>query len=140
MQGDLGARSSNREANRQRAVVNMDLLKMHPMARKMTVHNKAFAKAIEDGEAETARGHLQEIKKFADFLEEDLHFVMQKATTVVVTPESGWQQQSPVLKFNETGSKFDPSMRDSQLPGTIIPARTNPIMKKARGTYGRYVE
>lgn len=118
----------------------MDLLKMHPMARKMNVHNEAFAKAIEAGEAETARGHLIEIKKFADFLEEDLEFVMKKAETVVVSPESGWQQQSPVLKFNETGSNFDPSQRDRQLPGTIIPARTNAMMKKARGTFGRRVE
>jgi hypothetical protein len=118
----------------------MDLLKMHPMARKMTVHNEAFAKAIENGEAESAREHLQEIKKFADFLEEDLHFVMKKAATVVVSPESGWQQQSPIIKFNETGSKFDPSQRGSQLPGTIIPARTNAMMKKARGTFGRRVE
>ena len=119
-------------------MMTMDLLKMHPMARKMNVHNEAFAKAIEDGEAETARGYLQEIKKFADFLEEDLHFVMKKSA--VVTPSSGWEQQSPVLKFNETGSNFDPSQRDRQLPGTIIPARTNTMMKKARGTYGRRVK
>jgi len=111
------------------------------MARKMSVHNEAFAKAIEDGEAESAREHLQEIKKYADFLQEDLHFVMQKAQkSTVVTPESGWQQQSPILKFNETGSNFDPSQRDRQLPGTIIPARTNAMMRKARGTFGRRVE
>lgn len=121
--------------------MTMDLLKMHPMARKMNVHNEAFAKAIEDGEAEAARDHLQEIKKFADFLGEDLQYVMQKAEkSSIVTPESGWQQQSPVLKFNETGSNFDPSQRDRQLPGTIIPARTNAMMKKARGTFGRRVE
>ena len=124
--------------------MTMDLLKMHPMARKMSVHNEAFAKVIAAGKAESAREHLQEIKKYADYLQEDLHFVMQKAQkaqkSTVVTPESGWQQQSPILKFNETGSNFDPSQRDRQLPGTIIPARTNAMMKKARGTFGRRVE
>ena len=43
----------------------MDLLKMHPMARKMNVHNEAFAKALEANEPEAARMHLSEIKKLS---------------------------------------------------------------------------
>jgi len=119
--------------------MTMDLIKMHPMARKMNAHNEGLEKAIEDGEADTAREHLREIIKYAATLEEDLEFVIKKAETEVVTPDSGWQQQSPVIKFNESGSKFDPSQRDRQLPGTIISSRTNPQMRKARGTYGRRV-
>jgi len=113
---------------------------MHPMARKMNAHNEAFAKAIEDGDADEAQSHLTEIQKYASTLEEDLHYVVKKAETEVVTPDNGWQQQSPILKFNETGSNFDPSQRANQLPGTIIPAKTNSMMRKARGTYGRRAE
>ena len=112
---------------------------MHPMARKMNAHNEAFAKAIEDGDANEAQSHLLEIQKYASTLEEDLHYVVKKTETEIVTPDNGWQHQNPILKFNETGSNFDPSQRDSQLPGTIIPAKTNPMMRKARGTYGRRV-
>lgn len=111
---------------------------MHPMARKMNAHNEALNKAIEDGDADGAREHLVEIMKYATTLEEDLHYI-KKEDTSVVTPDNGWQQQSPVLKFNETGANFDPSMRDKQLPGTIMSARTNPGMKKARSTFGRKV-
>ena len=111
---------------------------MHPMARKMNAHNEALNKAIEDGNAENAREHLVEIMKYATTLEEDLQYI-KKAEADIVTPDNGWQQQSSVLRYNENGSKFDPSMRASQLPGTIIPSRTNPSMRKAHGTFGRKV-
>tara|TARA_R100000908_G_C3731538_1_gene130774 strand:- start:539 stop:892 length:354 start_codon:yes stop_codon:yes gene_type:complete len=117
----------------------MDLIKMHPMARKMNAHNEGLNKAIEDGNADEARAHLTEILKYAATLEEDLHFAIKKADTEIVTPDNGWQHQSPVLKYNESGSNFDPSMRDRQLPGTIIPARSNQGMRKARSTFGRKV-
>ena len=45
----------------------MDLLKMHPMARKMAVHSEAFAKALEDGNAQEAQDHINEGRKFAGF-------------------------------------------------------------------------
>ena len=112
---------------------------MHPMARKMTAHNEGLEKAIEGGDASEAREHLREIIKYASTLEEDLNFAIKKAETEVVTPQSGWEHRSPIIKFNESGSNFDPSMRDRQLPGTVIPSRTNPAMRKARGTYGRRV-
>ena len=108
------------------------------MARKMTAHNEAFGKAIEDGNANGAREHLNEILKYASTLETDLEFVVKKAETEVVTPENGWEHKSPVLKFNKTGSNFDPSMRDRQLKGTIFSSRTNAQMKPASGTFGRY--
>tara|TARA_R100001509_G_scaffold11321_1_gene5914 strand:+ start:90 stop:443 length:354 start_codon:yes stop_codon:yes gene_type:complete len=117
----------------------MDLIKMHPMARKMNAHNEGLNKAIEDGNADEARLHLTEILKYATTLEDDLVIAIKKSDNSVVTPDNGWQQQSPVIKYNETGANFDPSMRDRQLPGTIMSARTNPSMKKARGTFGRKV-
>ena len=126
---------------RDRQVTTMDLIKMHPMARKMNAHNEGLNKAIEDGNADEARLHLTEILKYASTLEDDLIIAIKKSDDLsnVVTPDNGWQQQSPVIKYNETGANFDPSMRDKQLPGTIMSARTNPSMKKARSTFGRRV-
>ena len=121
-------------------VTTMDLIKMHPMARKMNAHNEGLNKAIEDGNADEARAHLTEILKYASTLEDDLLIAIKKADfSNVVTPTNGWEQQSPVIKYNETGANFDPSMRDRQLPGTIMSARTNPSMRKARSTFGRRV-
>lgn len=117
----------------------MDLIKMHPMARKMNSHNEGLNKAIEDGNADAARVHLTEILKYASTLEDDIILAIKKSDNGVVTPDNGWQQQSPVIKYNETGAKFDPSMRDRQLPGTIMSARSNPSMRKARSTFGRKV-
>ena len=39
---------------RDRQVTTMDLIKMHPMARKMNAHNEGLNKAIEDGNADEA--------------------------------------------------------------------------------------
>ena len=95
--------------------MTMDLIKMHPMARKMNAHNEGLEKAIEDGEADTAREHLREIIKYAATLEEDLDFVIKKAETEVVTPQSGWQQQSPVIKFNESGRQEEHTDEESEV-------------------------
>ncbi len=50
----------------------MDLLKMHPMARKMEQANKAFLTALEQGDGSLAKQHLNEVQKLSDFLLEDL--------------------------------------------------------------------
>jgi hypothetical protein len=117
----------------------MDLVKMHPMARKMNVHNEAFAKAIEAGEPEAARMHLSEIKKLSSYLEEDLVYAIKKAEEAASDPLTVYANAVPTASFNETGSNFDPSQRGAQLPGTIFSARNNPHMMKARSTFGRYV-
>jgi hypothetical protein len=113
----------------------MDLIKMHPMARKMTAHNEELAKAIEDGNADVARQHIMEIIKYASTLEDDLLMAVKKGENEVVVPDNSWQ----VMKFNQSGANFDPSMRGDQLPGTIIPARTKQAMRPVRGTFGRRV-
>jgi hypothetical protein len=57
----------------------MDLLKMNPMARKLTVHTDAFNKALESSDPFAAQQHLNEIMKFAGYLNEDIHSAIVKA-------------------------------------------------------------
>tara|TARA_R100000005_G_C5001383_1_gene208582 strand:+ start:2223 stop:2579 length:357 start_codon:yes stop_codon:yes gene_type:complete len=114
----------------------MDLSKMDPMARKLKVHTDAFTKALEDGEENSAREHLAEILKFGNFLHDDLTEVVRKAEEGVHSPVND-KFSGSVMKFNETGSTFDTSQRDRQLPGTVISARNNGKMRPHTGTFGR---
>jgi predicted transcriptional regulator len=57
----------------------MDLLKMNPMARKLTVHTDAFNKALESSDPFAAQQHLNEILKFAGFLNDDIHSAIKKS-------------------------------------------------------------
>jgi len=114
----------------------MDLLKMHPMARKMAVHSEAFAKALEDGNANEAQSHINEVIKFAGYLSEDIHTAIVKSQREVIDFDS----PNPLLnKMNASGQKFDSAQRDAVLPGTVIPARTHRGMQVHRGTFGRFV-
>ena len=108
----------------------MDLLKMNPMARKMNVHSEAFAKAIENGDANAAQQHINEVMKFAGYLSEDIHSAIKKAERENV--EFDFSIQSPILKF-------DVSQRDAVLPGTILAARTHSTARVHKGTFGRFV-
>ena len=118
------------------AGITMDLRKMNPMARKLGVHTEAFSKALEEGEAEVAKAHLNEIQKFAGYLSDDIHLEIIKSERKV---ENSFVAGVPIHKMNETGEKFDVSQRDSVLPGSIIPARTGGPMRLHRGTFGNFV-
>jgi|TARA_R100000322_G_scaffold123094_1_gene80191 hypothetical protein len=111
----------------------MDLKKMHPMARKLGVHADAFSKALETGDAMAAQDHLNEIKKFAGYLSEDIHMEITKAERSEDT-----QISTPIMKMNTTGEKFDSSQRDAVLPGMILAARTGGPMRVHRGTFGHF--
>ena len=112
----------------------MDLLKMNPMARKMNVHGEAFIKALESGDANAARSHINEVLKFAGFLSDDIHGAIVKAEQQHTDIE-----MNMIRKMNETGHKFDVAQRSDVLPGTIMPARTHGNMRVHRGTFGRFV-
>ena len=112
----------------------MNLTKMDSFARKMNLHAKAFSDALETGDAELAKSHLQEVMKVSTFLNDDLHYSIQKATEMKEVNE--FANGVPVMKFNERGVKFDTSQRDRVLKGTVIPARTNYQMRKHPGTFG----
>lgn len=111
----------------------MDLTKMDPMARKLNVHTEAFTKALESGDAEDAKQHLAQVLKFGGYLHEDLSVKLTKADN----PLSTFANNVPVLKFNERGTNFDTNQRDTQLPGTVIAARSNSRMTPHTGTFGR---
>jgi len=118
--------------------ITMDLLKMHPMARKMNAHNEAFAKALEANEANAARDHLSEIKKLSSYLEQDLVYAIKKAQEAADDPLSVFANGVAAPSYDESGTLFDPANRGIQLPGTVFAARGS-RMQKARSTFGRYV-
>ena len=113
--------------------MSMDLLKLDPMARKLNVHAEAFTKAFENGNADDAKQHLEQILKFGGYLHEDLTVKLTKADN----PLSEYVNGVAPMRFNERGTNFDVNQRDSQLPGTIISARSNSRMRPHTGTFGR---
>jgi hypothetical protein len=122
------------------AVSIMDIEKMDPMVRKMGVHQEAFQKALEEGDAVNARLHLVEIKKFAEYLDDDLTISIKKSENLEdLSGVSHFAGGVPLAKFNETGSNFDVAQRDSVLPGFIPAARSHGQIKKHAGTFGRRV-
>lgn len=116
----------------------MNLQKMHPMARKLGIHTEEFTKALEDEDVMTAQRHLSEIKKFADYLADDIFIAIKKAEEEIINVQDTHVNGVMIQKMNETGQKFDVTQRDRVLPGVVIPARTNGRMKPHSGTYGRY--
>jgi len=119
-------------------VRQMDLQKMHPMARKLGVHTEEFTKALENDDVMVAQQHLNEIKKFAEFLSDDIFIAIKKAEEQVTHAHQSHVNGVVLRKMNETGAKFDSAQRDRVLPGVIIPARTGGGMRKHSGTFGRY--
>lgn len=119
----------------------MELQKMNPMAMKLQLHVENLTKALEDNDSSSSRMHLNEIIKYADFMQSDLTNEIRKSEKV--EDYAGVNQFAggvPIRKYNESGSNFDPNQRSSVLPGTVIPSRTNTNMRTVSGTYGRKVE
>ena len=129
-----------RDIDSEGAVAIMNIEKMDPMVRKMGVHTEAFQKAVEEGDAMNARLHLVEIKKFAEYLDDDLTAAIKKSENLEdLSGVSHFAGGVPLAKFNETGENFDVSQRDSVLPGFIPAARSHGQIKKSSGTFGRRV-
>ena len=115
----------------------MDLIKMNPMARKLTVHTDAFNKALESSDPFAAQQHLNEILKFAGSLNDDIHSALKKAENAVAVVAPG---ESTLMKMNETGERLNSVQRSDVLPGTIISGRVGRGFTKHTGTFGRYVQ
>ena len=119
----------------------MELQKMNPMAMKLHLHVENLAKCLEDNDSASTRHHLNEIIKYADFMQSDLTSEIRKSENV--EDYYGVNQFAggvPVVKYNERGTKFDTEQRTSVLKGTVIPSQINTNMRVNSGTFGRKVE
>jgi hypothetical protein len=101
--------------------MGMDLVKLDPMARKMRSHVDAFYDALSKQDGITARTHIHEIMKYADYINKDIETTVMKSE---MTPSAGindiYAGGVPVQKVNEVQSVH--TTTSNILPGTI---RTN---------------
>ena len=115
----------------------MNLKKMDPMARKLQQHTDAFNKALADGDATSAQTHLSEIRKFADYLSDDIHAAVQKGQGYV--PEENFVGNAAVIKYQDASVSPSGVVSGQQLPGFISSGRHNSAMRPHAGTFGRRV-
>jgi hypothetical protein len=116
----------------------MDLLKMHPMARKMEQAQKAFISALETGDGNLAKQHLTEVQKLSDFLADDLNGEIAKSD--VVTPQGPrdiFAGGVPVVKM-ERKKQANPIIEGQRL-GFMSSSQHNTNYKRSAGSYGRKV-
>ena len=103
-----------------------DLKKLDPVARKMRVHVDGFYKAIEDNDSMSARGHIGEILKYAEYLNNDVESTIHKGEKATGVNEA-FAGGAPVRRFNQV-EKIHPASNDA-LPGTIRTNRVGSIMR-----------
>lgn len=106
-----------------------ELRKLDPMARKMRVHVDGFYKAIEDNDGMSARSHIGEILKYAEYLSNDVETLVKKAEKTRGVNDI-YAGGVPVRKFNVT-EKVHPHS-NKVLPGTIRTNRIGSIMRPQR--------
>ena len=111
--------------------------KMDPMARKLAQHTEAFHKALEDGEANIAQDHLKEIKKFADYLSDDIHAAIHKSTENV--NDEMYAGNAAIRKYRTAETSPSGVVSGSSLPGFISSGRHNSSFQPHKGTFGRRV-
>ena len=120
----------------------MDLLKMHPMARKMEQHQKAFIDKLQEGDANLAKEHLSELQKLADFLSDDLNGEIAKTQSRdegLIGPNDIFAGGVPVMKFTDSQGRQG-GIEGRQLPGVLINGIRKSQFSKVSGTFGRYSE
>jgi hypothetical protein len=120
----------------------MDLLKMHPMARKMEQHQKAFIDKLEEGDANLAKQHLSEMQKLADFLSEDLNGEIAKTESRdvgLIGPNDIYAGGAPVMKFTDNQGRKG-GIEGRALPGVVTNGIRKSQFSKVTGTFGRYSE
>jgi hypothetical protein len=119
-------------------MAGIDLSKMDAMARKMDDAVKAFHKAIENGDANTAGDLLNIIKNTSSFLSEDLYTLIQKAEPQHLPGVTQFVNGVPIAQHQEVTHVFDVQDRDAMIKGLIMPSRTGGIMRPQRGP-GQYI-
>ena len=117
----------------------MDLKKMHPMARKLNVHTEGLTKALDENNSSDAIEHLNELKKYADYLTDDIYTAVTKADNLQ-GPNDIFAGGTPLRKF--TDAKVSPAgiVSNNSLPGFVSSTRFNGNFRPAQSTFGRKVE
>jgi hypothetical protein len=107
--------------------MSMDLKKLDPMARKMRTHVDEFYKALENSDGMSARSHIAEIMKYADYLNRDIDTVVLKQESRATGVNDIYVGGVPVLKTEAVQGVHE--VTTNILPGTI---RTNRFGKLNR--------
>jgi hypothetical protein len=105
----------------------MDLKKLDPMARKMRTHVDGFYKALESNDGMSARNHIAEVMKYADYLSNDIEsaVIKQEKSEGINDRFAGGV---PVMKMTEVQTVHE--VTTNVLPGTIRTARFGKINKR----------
>ena len=115
----------------------MDLLKMHPMARKMEQAQKAFISALESNDGDLAKQHLTEVQKLSDFLAEDLQGEIAKSKVEKsLGPNDIFAGGVPVSSFVKREA---PNSLIGERLGFTSSQKFSPNYTRTAGTYGRKV-
>jgi hypothetical protein len=117
----------------------MDLLKMHPMARKMEQAQKAFATALKEGDGNLAKQHLTEVQKLSDFLLEDLQSEIFKAHNIARTPGAKDLYVGGVAPYTFQKDEGRTELTGHRLSGTVSAGKRRKGFNPSTGTLGRRV-
>ena len=118
----------------------MHLIKMDPMARKMEEHQKAFITALTSGDANLAKQHLNEVRKVADYLSEDLSAAIAKSESgLTVGPNDIYAGGAPVMKFDNRPASAQ-SLQGQRLQGSTRTGVKPSNYTRVTGTFGRYTQ
>ncbi len=102
--------------------MSMDLKKLDPMARKMRAHVDAFYKALEENNTNGAIDHINEVRKFAEYLSEDVSTAITKSQVAVSHGINDvYAGGVPVRKTKEIETVHQTT--SNVLPGTIRTSR-----------------
>tara|TARA_E500000318_G_scaffold61030_1_gene56641 strand:+ start:257 stop:634 length:378 start_codon:yes stop_codon:yes gene_type:complete len=117
--------------------VLMDLLKMHPMARKMEQAQKAFATALEQGDGNLAKQHLTEVQKLSDFLLEDLQTEIFKSENAATKTGAKDIYVNGVAPYTFQKEDNYVPLTGKRLSGTVQSRQSRSNFRPASGTFGR---
>ena len=107
----------------------MDLKKLDPMARKMRNHVDAFYKALGDQDTISARDHINEVLKFADYLGKDIDSSIVKANDHRIGINDIYAGGVPVRKMtSEVHNVHAPT--ENILPGTVRTSRVGMVNRR----------
>lgn len=105
----------------------MDLKKLDPMARKMRSHVDEFYKALESQDGLTARTHINEIIKYADYMSKDIEATVIKSDNAIGVNDI-YAGGVPIKKMNEVQNVH--TATTNVLPGTIRTSRFGNINRR----------